>query len=453
MLTHVPVVDQEQFKDMARFTIRHGGNLLIIGPSGGGKTEIINSVCEEENVNVQYINLAVLERTDFQGFPVISDNKKQVQYATPRYIPFIDSKLLEEKQILQNAIDLLSATDSSKTVNPLKERIAQIELQEKAVYVSENINVIKQSNPSLVSKLNKLVNSIIEENVDNKPFVFLFDEADKAPAETSNVLLEILQFHSVNGRKINLRACFLTGNLPDEYANSGSISHAISKRCRTVQLNVNWKIWREWAFSSKVHPNIISFITSHPEWLYKKAPDGDPTAYALPSPRTWTLASDAIKSLEKDNNMNKYSDMSMLMDKLIAANVGEGASSEFKVWLEHYQELDPVVEDIFEKGVYPKKGVLSAQQVLIAAISACNKVYAELKNDKADREKVVRHVKNVYKWLATLPIDVQHGSVRLSFGGDSEIVSKWELAEIDEFYSIFDSLKKTLSSWKTNSSN
>jgi MoxR-like ATPase len=450
-LTHVPAVDQEQFKDMARFMIRHGGNLLVIGPSGGGKTEIINEVCAEEDVQVQYINLAVLERTDFQGFPVISDNKRHVQYATPKYIPFIDGKIMEEKQLIINALALLQDNAHSEKEELIKQ-LTLLEAQESAVLVSENIDMFRSKYPLLLAKVDALAKNLLAKNTNDKPFVFLFDEADKAPAETSNVLLEILQFHSVNGRKINVRACFLTGNLPDEYANGSNISHAISKRCSTVQLVLNWKVWREWAFRSGVHHNVISFITSKPDWLYKKAPDGDPTAYALPSPRTWALASRALTSIE-DEGRAKYGNQELLAEKLIASNVGDAAASEYKVWIEHYQALDPVVEKIFEKGKHPAAGSLSPQQTLIAAISACNRVYSELKSETTNRDVAVKHIKNVYKWIATLPIDIQHGAVRLSFGGDAEIVSKWDLAEIDEFYTVFDSLKKTLNSWKSAGKN
>ncbi len=458
MLTDVPVVDQRLLLELFRFSVLSGANTLILGPSGGGKTFMAMQVAKELGCHLIYINLSVLERTDFQGMPVISADRQTVAYATPDFLPFNDVKVKHELNyfnLLRKYSDDPKFKDflRSKDVNVeslienIDERMDQItsigELKKLKEHVSFSTKLKEFGDFDKI--LGKYLDELNIAELSEKPLVFLFDEVDKASHEVLQTLLEFLQFHSVNGRKMNIKGCILTGNLPDEFANSSQISHAITKRCMTYKLDLNFNQWREWAFSNNIHEYVIAFLTAHPDYLYKKAPDNDPTAYALPSPRTWSSASDGIRLLEQNERYtnSKNSDLQReLMILIVAGNVGQLAAVTFNNWIKHFRDLDPVVMDLLEHGKFPDVKKLDMGQLFICALSSCSKVYANLKPD--NKENIDKYCKNVFKWIATLADDVQMGAIRLSFGGDFSNIQKYQLQDIPEFTDVFVNLKKIM---------
>ncbi len=458
MLTDVQTVDQKALSELFRFSILSGSNTLILGPSGGGKTFMALQVAEELNCHLIYINLSVLERTDFQGMPVISQDRSTVSYATPDFLPFNDVKVKHELahfSLLQKYTDDPKFSNFLKSKNiPVDQLIKNIDDRMEQITSIGELKKLKE-HVSFSTKLKEFGNfdKILGEYLElldvaalsEKPLVFLFDEVDKASHEVLQTLLEFLQFHSVNGRKMNIKGCILTGNLPDEFANSSQISHAITKRCMTFKLELDFQQWREWAFSNNIHEYIIAFLTAHPDFLYKKAPDGDPTAYALPSPRTWSSASEGIKLLQENDRYTdpKRADLQReLMLLIVAGNVGMTAAVTFNNWIKHFRDLDPVVMELMEKGTFPDVKKLNMGELFICALSSCSKIYANLKPN--NEENIKKYCKNVFKWIPTLADDVQMGAIRLSFGGDFNIIQTHKLQDIPEFTEVFKNLKKIM---------
>jgi MoxR-like ATPase len=448
MLTDVPVINQKQLKAITKATIRSHGNILCFGPSGAGKTFICNEAVAEENCRLIYINLAVLERTDFQGFPVISDDKKIVSYATPEFLPFADCSTKNEITTLKT---LINSIDDPTVVAWAQDRVNQLEALQKAKNIQQSYSWVKASAPDkIVKNFEKVLASANKVVGAETPIVIMFDEADKAMAETMQTLLELLQFHSINARALNIKANILTGNLPDEHAHTSQISHAITKRCKTFRLEIDFNQWREWAFKNNVNDQIIQYLSTEPGMIYKTVPDGDTTAYALPSPRTWTDAAYALSSLEDDSEVSKYS-LDTLLDfklRLIAGSVGDTAAVKFSNWYKYYRQFDPIITELVQHGKHPPVHKLTAQEMLIMAISACSRVYAELKPKNDD--KIQSITKNVYSWIKTLPPDAQMGAVRLSFGGDWDNCHKYNLPSIPEFRDVFRDINDKLAQYDAN---
>jgi len=439
MLTDVPVINQKTLGRIMRFGIRDGKNIMVLGPSGGGKTFIAVDVAHSEGCRLVYINLAVLERTDFQGFPVISEDKSLVSYATPDFLPFADTNERDERNALEGVLPLVHENQSLSA--EIEKRLQSVELQGRARKI---INAMPYLSETAQKSLNPYLNKILANLPEGKPIVFLFDEVDKAASETMQTLLEFLQFHSINGRKLNIKSCLLTGNLPDEHAASQQISHAITKRCKTFKLEIDFNQWREWAYGHAVHDLVVGFLTAHPDMIHKTPPDGDPTAYALPSPRTWTDASESLWALEKDELFHQlpHGELEGLQKLLIAGSVGDTAAIKFVNWFKYYRKMDPVVEALLEKGKLPDSKRLNAQELFICALSSCSRVYRELK--PKNEEKIKQYCKNVYKWVGTLSVDIQMGASRMAFGGDFDNIQKYRLSEIDEFSHVFKNIKSTI---------
>jgi hypothetical protein len=76
-------------------TIRLGGNIMVMGRRGTGKTEISKQEIEKADLHEVYINLSVLERVDMGGYPNImaaAQQKKFVDFILPQfYAPMFES--------------------------------------------------------------------------------------------------------------------------------------------------------------------------------------------------------------------------------------------------------------------------------------------------------------------------------------------------------------------------
>lgn len=445
MLTDVSKINQKQLKNIYRFGIRSGANILVLGPSGGGKTEMAQQVVAEENCELIYINLSVLERTDFQGMPVISEDKTSVTYATPEFLPFADVRSRNERSYLNTILSWLNRQDTPnrKSVNTIENRIKEIDSSEEVKVLQQALQFLEPIDNNLA----KVIKNLKTPKVAEKPIVILFDEVDKGAHEVLQTLLEFLQFRSVNGRVMNVQTCFLTGNLPDEFANSAQISHAITKRCMTYKLELDFKHWREWAYSNKIHTHILGFLTQKSDYLHKGPPDGDPTAYALPSPRTWTAASKALRMLDDDLEFSKLrgDELTEFRLSLLGGCVGDIAAINFNNWLKYYRELDPIVDELVKRGVVPNEKKLDTQQIFLVALSACSQIYSELKPNNEDI--IQKYTKNVFGWIDKLDTDIKMGTIRMAFGGDWNKIREYKLSNIPEFMKVFKEIKKALSDW------
>jgi MoxR-like ATPase len=461
-LTDVPEIDQQKMMAVFRYAIKSGSNALILGPSGGGKTHMAFQVIEELDCIPIYINMSVLERTDFQGMPVISVDKNSVHYAIPDFLPFNDVKAMKSRQ----AVELLEkwVSRSGDKFGNKEESLALIGKEIEKLQELEELHALKKvmnhiPNKNL-DKFKKQIDKLDCNLTEGKPLVFIFDEVDKAISEVLQTLLEFLQFHSINGRKMNIKACILTGNLPDEHAHTNQISHAITKRCMTFKLVLDFNQWRMWAIDlGNISPLITGFLTQHPTYLHRGPPDGDETAYALPSPRTWEEASKALRALSENNfgfTNGEARDNFRLI--LMSGCIGTTAAIQFSNWHKHYHELDPVINNLLENGVYPEfmpgedKRRLGTEDFFICALSACAKIEQSLKPD--NEEIYTKYIKNTFNWFGTLPVDIQIGSIRMIFGnnfdeskGQVGLVKRFKLAEIPEFTKVFVDVTKNQAEW------
>lgn len=461
-LTDVPEIDQNDLQDVFRYSIDSGTNVLILGPSGGGKTEMCFSVIEEKKCRAVYINMAVLERTDFQGMPVISDDKTLVSYATPEFLPFSDTKAKNKRSAYNTLIKWINKQPApeGKAKKGLLNKDEAIELIQAEIQKLEEAEEIKNLKKSLdflpaneLATLKAKINALEVKQDDDTPIVIMFDEVDKGLQEVLQTLLEFLQFNSINGRKLNIKTCIMTGNLPDEFAHTNQISHAITKRGLTFKLKLNFDLWRTHAVKRGVSHLITGFLSQHSDYLYKTPKDGDDTQYALPSPRTWVMADKIIKFFEKNEKFNINNDTLRL--KLISGAVGEIAAIQFNNWHKHYYQLDPFINDLMNKGTFPNvsKPDMTTEDIFICALSACAKLETALKPDNKDM--IEKYVNHAFTWLGTLPPDVQIGSIRMVFGGNFDnskghegIISKYKLSELPQFTKVFINIHENMQKWE-----
>lgn len=87
MLTGILPIAQDTYKSMIEFNVKSGGNMVVFGPSGVGKTEMPIQMAQELGYGVIYLNLSVLEAPDLLGLPMIDEATKTSVYAPPHFLP------------------------------------------------------------------------------------------------------------------------------------------------------------------------------------------------------------------------------------------------------------------------------------------------------------------------------------------------------------------------------
>ena len=368
MLTGVHTIDQATLMTLYKFSIEAGGNIIVFGAAGSGKTEMAVQAANAKNRKHVYLNLSVLEAPDLMGLPMIDPNTKTSEYAVPGFLP-------------QRGKDLDAGV------------------------------------------------------------VLVVDEIDKAKPELQNPMLELFQFRSINGRKLDIHSIIATGNLPEEGAFSMPVSHALTNRCMVYRVDSSFEPWQEWAVEAGVNGLIVGFLSKNRDYLLVPPPEGDDTAYCHPSPRSWTQAARDLDLARKESV--EFQTM------LVAGRVGQGAAVKFQVWLEHYRHIEPIIHALVKDGVKPDIQGMTVDRIMVCAIAGCNKI-AGLgrldvpKNKRAEHEeRIVKVTKNVFVWLQDIPSEFAIGAVKSVLS--MKVIQDWRLTRIPELMNTYVRIRKSLS--------
>lgn len=263
--------------------------------------------------------------------------------------------------------------------------------------------------------------------------IILFDEVDKAPHEVTSPLLEILQFKKINGKPINVAGCILTGNLAHEGAYSNMVSTALLDRGAKYILKFNFDKWMDWAKLNGVHDLILGFLASDPEMACGAE---ESLHFASPSPRGWTLASDALYRARQFKMIDLET-----VTAVISGFVGDEAGMKFGIWYKYYREFEPKILSLLENGEYPIDfDKLSITEIYVWCVTTCHLAKRKIVETKG-KAKQIQYAENVVKFFNRYNIDkeVQLVTMRNSFSFD--FITKYKLYESPLFFDKSKSLQ------------
>lgn len=220
--------------------------------------------------------------------------------------------------------------------------------------------------------------------------VALLDEVDKADPSLWAPLLEFTQFRSINGRELtNLKAIIMTGNLISEGGARPSLP--LLDRAEKYLVEADATSWLDWAGKQgRIHPSITAYITDNPIDLFGAVDPDD--RYADPSPRGWSRASELLHKGEALGwNLN-------LLNRKVSGCVGKSAGLKYSSYYEHYQQLLPMIDDIFNgKNIIDKYNPLEPTKKLVACMITCARLATQL--DSSEENDLPPAVKYVGKFL------------------------------------------------------
>jgi len=255
--------------------------------------------------------------------------------------------------------------------------------------------------------------------------VILFDEIDKCSSDLWAPLLEILQFRTINGKKINCVACILTGNLMSESKSySNEISGPLLDRCSKYILSFDFNVWLKWAQESVLHPLVLGFLSSNQDAVIG-APEA--TEWAVPTPRGWEFVS---KALIRAGEL-KITDIDTITS-IVAGFVGENAAIRFSEWYSYSRHLEkfliPLIENGFCNIEYHK---LEPTEQLVFAIMACYLAKNKVLEKKG--KKRLKHLEHLCNFFLNEKVAPEVQLLAMSNAFSFDLIVKEKLYECDLF--------------------
>lgn len=438
-LTNVPHIDQSKLALMYSFAIRSEQNVLVLGPSGAGKTEMAFQAAEEAGRKAIYWNMSTMERPDIQGVPVISDDKQTVKFAAQEGLPFSDLRFLKEQRDIENALGGISALEQDYNVESIKNSLTQ-----KLSLIKKNKAIAYLNNVRNVIGTNDLLEAA--EDTGEK-FVLLLDEIDKSPPENLQPLLELLLYRTINGRPLNIQSIIMTGNLPDEQTYAEPLSHALTNRAMIFELVPDINIWLKWGRNNDLHPLVLGFLSKEEnaaEFFNKRPKNNQMYTYAYPSPRSWTRASNTVYKYDAIQDDMKHllvgdTTPDDVRELILSSIVGQEASEKLNVWFNYYQQYDGLIEAVFNG----KRGDAVAHPSEMDALFVCSvalthKFLSFAKNKDTDEtSKVHEKAHNVFSWITSsvVPADVRVCAMRSAY--DNDVYIKHGLEDLPITANVF----------------
>lgn len=268
--------------------------------------------------------------------------------------------------------------------------------------------------------------------------IILFDEVDKAHHEVTSPLLEILQFGKINGKRINCAGCILTGNLGNEGAYSNVMNLALLDRGAKYILKFNFDKWMEWARTNGVHDLILGFLDRNPEMACGAV---ETIHYASPSPRGWTLASEAMFKAKKLGVVDIET-----ITYIISGFVGAEAGLQFETWYKYYRRFESQILSLIEVGEYPLDyDSLDITEKYVFCTTTCFLAKRRIIESKI-KNKQIQYAENVVKFFDKFHVEeeVQVVTMRNSF--PFEFITKYKLYEskmfLEKSKALQDEIKK-----------
>ncbi len=273
-----------------------------------------------------------------------------------------------------------------------KEEIKRLDMHEVYINLSvlERVDMGGYPNIMAAQQQKKFVDFLLpqfyEPMIDGKRgVVALLDEVDKADPSLWAPLLEFTQFRTINHRPLpNLAAIVMTGNLISEGGQRPSLP--LLDRTEKFLVEADASSWLDWAGKSgRIHPSITAYVHDHPKDLFGAV---DPEErYADPSPRGWDRASQILFAGE-NKGWSTY-----LLNKKVSGCVGKDAGIKYSNYYEHYMELLPMVEDIYNgKDVYAKYHNLEPTKKIVSCMIACARLAAQLDQVENELPPSVKHM-------------------------------------------------------------
>lgn len=130
--------------------------------------------------------------------------------------------------------------------------------------------------------------------------ILFLDEVNCVSETLSASMLDLLQNKRIGNHQIPDGWILITAGNPPQYNKAvKEYDLATLDRLRTIQIEPNFSVWKEYAYSAGTHPAVLAFLESNEDLFYKINSTVDGKQYA--TARGWSDLSVAIYAYEREN--------------------------------------------------------------------------------------------------------------------------------------------------------
>jgi hypothetical protein len=167
--------------------------------------------------------------------------------------------------------------------------------------------------------------------------ILFLDEISAAPPSVQAAAYQITLDRTIGEHKLPDNCIVIAaGNRVTDKSVAVKMPKALANRLCHMEIEGDFKSWKEWAVSNGINEKIVGFLTFRPAFLMGFDAAKDDLAFT--TPRSWEMASNILNSVSDDIDRS-YT--------LIAGCIGSGAAVEFRTWCAIYDKL-PDIKEIFD---------------------------------------------------------------------------------------------------------
>lgn len=275
--------------------------------------------------------------------------------------------------------------------------------------------------PQIVGNVSKFIPpSMI---VRDKPFCLFIDELNVASIEVQKAFYSLILDQRIGEYTLPKGSVVIgAGNRAADSSLVKKMPTALINRLINIHLEVDHRIWLDWAINSEIHPYVIDYIKSRPSHLVTKIPPTNEEPFS--SPRSWHYVSDGLKLMGEDANPK-------LIDALLYGSLTADHVMQFKSFIKQIKYKYSVSKLIEGEEKWPDQP--QDRDVLLFLVnSAKDYLLKELpKNENeitSHKKKMVIQIKESIRKLCY--IDAEYAQIIISGSDDGEQLPKWFLLEI-----------------------
>lgn len=148
--------------------------------------------------------------------------------------------------------------------------------------------------------------------------ILFLDEINAAPPSVQAAAYQLILNRRVGEYKLPpgvSMAC--AGNRDSDKGVTYRMPSPLANRLVHIEMGANFEDWQKWAIASRVHSDVVGFLSHHKQKLFNFDPKSPDKAFA--TPRSWVFVSQLLSD-NLPESMNTA---------LVAGTVGEGLATEF----------------------------------------------------------------------------------------------------------------------------
>lgn len=343
----ITTVSPNKLKTMILHATARRRPLFIAGPPGIGKSDIVAEVARAQNRPLIDIRLPLMEATDIRGLPYL------------REVTIRDAQgnvVMNEQNVPLTEKVFTWSTPSDLPTDPL-----------------------------------------------SRALIF-FDEMSAAPPSVQAATYQIILNRRIGTYELPKDVVIVAaGNRVKDKGVAYNMPTPLANRFIHATLDVNFEEWQEWAIKSRIHKDVVGYLTYQPNDLN----DFDPRreSYAFATPRSWSFVSELLYEPQEDGSYVDTTLSADILGDMIKGTVGEGPAIKFMTFRKQAANL-PKARDVLEA----KVTTLKAKQIDIMYSLTTALVYelvdevtkaerAKANGDKNSHDKVLGYVDNFLQFM------------------------------------------------------